>query len=170
MPLANKELNDTILRPRFNFTHNLSHTVVLSAFESTKTSQSDFLVSRVDNHVFIRQPKSEQQFSSPQLHLEILPLDEQHCTIKGLFGPNPTIWTLFMFLHFVIVMLFLGNSIWMYTNWNLNRPVIAQSVIYALLIIAWFTLYAIGQMNKKKNIPTMLNQHHFMRDTLRQAH
>lgn len=169
MSLANKELNETVLRPRFNFTHELSNTVALSAFKSTIQTQSDFIVSIVDHHVFIRVPKSEEKLSSPQLHLEILPIDEQNCTIKGLFGPNPTIWTLFMCLHFIIVMLFLSNSIWMYTNWSLGKPLLLQSIICGLLIAAWFALYAIGQAHKKQNIPIMLNQHHFMRDTLRQA-
>jgi hypothetical protein len=167
MPLANKELNETILRPRFSFKHKQSNSAVLSAFENSKTTQSNFIISRIDNHVFIRVPKTEQQLSSPQLHLEVLPVDNQNCTIKGLFGPNPTIWTLFMFLHFIIIMLFLGNSIWMYSNWSLERPLFIQVIISVVLIATWITLYLIGQSNKKKNIPQMLEQHHFMRDVLR---
>lgn len=169
MPLANKELNDTILRPRFSFKHKQCNTVALSAFENSKTTQSDFIVSRVDNHVFIRLPKADQKLSSPQLHLEIIPIDDSSSTVKGLFGPNPTIWTLFMFIHFIIVILFIGNSIWFYSNWNLEKPIILQSVVYTILLISWIALYLIGQANKKKNIPTMIEQHHFMRDVLRQS-
>jgi hypothetical protein len=168
MPLANKELNDTILRPRFNFRFKQSNTSALSAFENSKKTQSNFIVNKVDNHVFIRVPKSEQKLSSPQLHLEIIPIDDSNCTIKGLFGPNPTIWTLFMFLHFIIVMLFLGTSIWMYSSWSLEKPIVIQCVIYTILLLTWITLYLIGQANKKKNTPKMIEQHHFMRDVLRQ--
>ena len=167
MALANKDLNETILRPRFNFEIKQCNTVALAAFEATKHSQSKFIISRVDNHIFIRVPKTEQEFSSPQLHLEIIPTDNDHSTVKGLFGPNPTIWTLFMFLHFTIIMLLLGNSIWMYSNWSLKRPMISQIIISIILIATWVTLYLIGQSNKKKNIPQMLEQHHFMRDILR---
>ena len=168
MPLANKELNDTVLRPRFSFELHKPNVVALSAFENSKNTQSKFVVSRVDNHVFIRIPKTEQQFSSPQLHLEIIPSDDgNNSTVKGLFSPNPTIWTLFMFLHFVIVMLFLGNSVWMYSNWSLKKPLTLQIIIYIVLVATWITLYLIGQSNKKKNIPQMLEQHHFMRDVLR---
>ena len=167
MSLANKELNEVILRPRFSFKHKNSNSITLSAFENSKTTQSNFIVSRVDNHVFIRVPKTEQKLSSPQLHLEILPIDEHNCIIKCLFLPNPTIGTLFMFMHFIIIMLFLGNSIWMYSNWNLEKSIVIQSVIYTILILCWITLYLIGQTNKKKNTPQMLKQHHFMRDVLR---
>jgi hypothetical protein len=167
MSLANKELNDTILRPRFSFKHKQANTIALSAFENSKGTQSKFIISRVDNHVFIRVPKSDQKFSSPQLHLEIIPIDDSNCTVKGLFGPNPTIWTLFMFLHFIIIMLFLGNSIWMYSSWSLEKPIIIQSIIYTILILGWLALYLIGQANKKENIPKMVEQHHFMRDILR---
>lgn len=167
MPLANKELNETILRPRFSFELDKPNTIALSAFENSKATQSKFIVSKVDNHIFIRVPKSEQQFSSPQLHLEIVPTDNDNSVVKGLFGPNPTIWTLFMFLHFVIIMLFLGNSVWMYSNWSLERPLFIQAIISVVLIATWIALYLIGQSNKKKNIPQMLEQHHFMRDVLR---
>lgn len=167
MSLTNKDLNDTILRPRFSFKIKQSNTNTLSAFENSKTTQSDFIISRVDNHVFIREPKSKQKLSSPQLHLEIVPIDNSNAIVKGLFGPNPTIWTLFMFLHFIIIMLFIGNSIWMYSNWNLKKPVTLQSIIYVILLITWIALYLIGQSNKKKNIPNMIKQHHFMRDILR---
>lgn len=169
MPLANKELNDAILRPRFSFKHKQCNTVALSAFENSKTTQSDFIVTRVDNHVFIRVPKSEQKLSSPQLHIEIIPIDDSNSTVKGLFGPNPTIWTLFLFLHSIIVMLFIGNSIWFYSNWNLKKSIVIQSVIYIILLMTWIALYLVGQANKKKNIPKMMEQHHFMRDVLRQS-
>lgn len=167
MPLANKDLNETILRPRFNFDIKQCNTTALEAFETRKKSQSDFIVSRVDNHVFIRLPKAKQQLSSPQLHLEIIPINEHKSTVKGLFGPNPTIWTLFMFIHFVIIILFLGNSIWTYSNWTLEKPMVIQIFVYIFLILCWIGLYLIGQSHKKKNIPTMLEQHHFMRDVLR---
>jgi len=51
---------------------------------------------------FIKFNQGSQSFWSPQLHLEIVKLDEdeQKSKIYGLFGPNPTLWTFFMFLHF----------------------------------------------------------------------
>ena len=112
-------------------------------------------------------PKEQQQISSPQLHLEIIPINENKSTVKGLFGPSPTIWTLFMFLHFIIAVLALAISVWIYTKWSLGRPFDLQIVSIIILLFMWIALYLIGQSNKKKSIPEMLEQHHFMRDVLR---
>ena len=55
----------------------------MALFEKAKTSQSEFIVSRIDDHVFIRIPKAKQHFWSPQLHLEINKKeDESSSTIK----------------------------------------------------------------------------------------
>ena len=80
--------------PRYN-------EAILSDFENEKTTQSEFIITRVDDHVFIKFPKDKQHFWSPQLHLEINKVDDNSSTLHGLFGPNPTVWTLFMFLHFL---------------------------------------------------------------------
>ena len=112
-------------------------------------------------------PKAQQLISSPQLHLEIIPINENKSTVKGLFGPSPTVWTLFMFLHFIIAVLATAICVWIYTKWSLGRPFDLQIVSIIILLFTWITLYFIGQSNKKKSIPEMLEQHHFMRDVLR---
>jgi len=63
--------NEVVLRPRFKFSVNHDNEDLLTLFENTKNTQSDFIVSRVDDHVFIKIPKAKQHFWSPQLHLEI---------------------------------------------------------------------------------------------------
>ena len=92
--------NEIVLRPRFKFELKRNNEEALKLFEDTKNTQSDFIVSRVDDHVFIRIPKSKQHFWSTKLHLEINEVDESSSTLHGLFGPNPTVWTMFIFFHF----------------------------------------------------------------------
>jgi hypothetical protein len=125
-------------------------------------------VSRVDDHVFIKIPKAKQHFWSPQLHLEINTYDNTNLsTVHGLFGPNPTVWTLFMFLHFVVVGLFLGFGIWAYANWSLETSYTIQLTITCLMVLVWFVLYFGGRIGKKAGTDQMHELHHFMRDTLR---
>jgi len=167
MPLANQELNETILRPRFSFEIDKPNENVLSSFDDAKKNQSKFMVIRTGNHIFIRAPKALQQITSPELHLEIIPINEHKSTVKGLFGPSPTTWTLFIFLHFIIVILGLAVCVWGYTKWSLGRPFYLQTIALVVLFSGWVALYLIGQSNKKKSVPEMLEQHHFMRDVLR---
>ena len=63
--------NAIVLRPRFKFHVKQDNDRLLKLFEDKKTTQSDFIVSRIDDHVFIKIPKEKQHFWSPQLHLEI---------------------------------------------------------------------------------------------------
>ena len=93
--------NDIVLRPRFKIELDKGNQEVLKTFEESKNTQKDFIVSRVDDHVFIKIPKADQHFWSPQLHLEIMEVDKNSSRLFGLFGPNPTVWTMFMFFHFL---------------------------------------------------------------------
>ncbi|MBP1838141.1 hypothetical protein [Formosa algae] len=158
--------NDIVLRPRFNLNLPKHNETVLSVFEELKASQSQYIISRVDDHVFIRIPKHKQHFWSPQLHLEINALEDNTCSIHGLFGPNPTVWTLFMFLHFVVAMLFIGFGIWGYSNWALNETYGMQLSICISMIILWFVLYFIGRTGRAKGKNDMILLHRFMKESL----
>ena len=159
--------NEIVLRPRFKFDVKHKNQDLLSLFEDSKGIQSDFIVSCLDDHVFIRIPKEKQHFWSPQLHLEIIELDENSSTVHGLFGPNPTVWTMFMFFHFFVVIIFIGFGAWAYSNWSLNTAYGLQIGVMALMAIFWFVLYFAGQLGKKSGMDEMHLLHHFMRDTLR---
>jgi len=159
--------NEVVLRPRFKFELKRNHQEALKLFEEAKNTQSDFVVSRVDDHVFIRIPKIKQHFWSPQLHLEINEVDENTSTLHGLFGPNPTVWTLFMFFHFLVAVLFIGFGAWAYGNWSLEISYGIQIGVMLLMIVIWFVLYFAGRLGKKKGMDEMFLLHGFMRDTLR---
>ncbi|WP_417873298.1 GTP-binding protein [Xanthomarina gelatinilytica] len=162
-------LNEVVLRPRFKFEKNQNNEYLLGLFDKAKKEQDNFIVSRIDNHVFLKLPKNKQHFWSPQLHLEIDEIDENSCTIRGLFGPNPTVWTMFMFFHFIVAGLFIGFGVWAYTNWALKTSYALQISLMFFMVIIWIALYVIGQMGKKAGMEEMHLLHGFMRDTLRSA-
>ncbi|WP_452228051.1 GTP-binding protein [Lacinutrix sp. MEBiC02404] len=160
--------NEIILRPRFKFEAKLDNETLLKLFEETKNTQNDFIVSRIDDHVFIKIPKAKQHFWSPQLHLEINRNETNtNSTIHGLFGPNPTVWTMFMFFHFIVIGLFFGFGVWAYTSWSLNTNYSIQLAITLFMIVVWMALYFGGSIGKKTGTAQMYELHHFMRDTLR---
>lgn len=159
--------NEIVLRPRFKFDVEAPNEKLLKGFEDQKTQQSDFILTRLDDHVFIRFPKEKQHYWSPQLHLEINKKDVNSATVHGLFGPNPTIWTMFMFLHFVVAGLFIAFGIWTYTNLSLNASYAIPLFLTLFTIVIWFGLYFTGRIGKTKGKPDMYKLHTFMRDTLR---
>lgn len=158
--------NDIVLRPRFKIELDKPNEEVLKIFEDAKTSQKKFIVTRVDDHVFIKIPKADQHFWSPQLHLEIMAIEDNKSTLFGLFGPNPTVWTMFMFFHFIVAGLFIGFGIWAYTNWSLGNDYAIQLFIALFMIIIWFALYFGGRVGKATGKDQMVLLHNFMKDKL----
>lgn len=161
--------NEVVLRPRFKFNIETDNESILSIFEKEGKLSKDFIVSRVDEHVFIKIPKSKQHFWSPQLHLEINESYDSKTasTIYGLFGPNPTVWTMFMFFHFIVAGFFIGCAIWTYVNWSLKNDIAIPLFLTLLMVVIWFVLYFSGRLGKSAGSGQMLELHHFMRDTLR---
>ncbi|WP_203257760.1 GTP-binding protein [Hyunsoonleella ulvae] len=158
--------NDIVLRPRFKRELQENNQFILERFEYLKSSQTAFTVTRIDNHVFIKYPKKDQHFWSPQLHLEIDEVDANSCLLHGLFGPNPTIWTLFMFLHFVVASLFIAFAIWAYTNWNLEKDFTLQVSLMVMMIIIWFALYFAGRIGRDSSKQEMYDLYTFMETVL----
>lgn len=158
--------NDIVLRPRFKIEVNTNHQTLLQAFEGLKKNSPKFIITRVDDHVFLKYPKQQQHFWSPQLHLEINEKDDSSSTVYGLFGPNPTVWTLFMFLHFVVAGLFFGFAVWAYTNATLGNDYAIQLFLTLMMVVLWFVLYFAGRMGRAKGKPEMHQLHKFMQDTL----
>jgi hypothetical protein len=124
------------------------------------------VVSRIDTPVFIRIPKSKQHFWSPQLHIEVDAVDEQHCEFRGLFGPSPTVWTFFMFLHFLVACLFIGFGIWTYTNVTLKTSYGIQLGLMFFMMLIWFALYVAGIMRKAAGKPEMIQLYNFLNRTV----
>jgi hypothetical protein len=140
---------------------------VLKAFEDKKVGQKKYLISLVDDHVFIKIPKHDQHFWSPQLHIEMESTGEGKSLLHGFFGPNPTVWTLFIFLHVIVATLFLGFGIWAYTNHTLQNTYGFQMGVMLLLVLLWIGLYFGGRIGKATGKKQMNELYQFMKETLR---
>lgn len=158
MPTA----NDIILRPRFKMELNKNNESVLKAFEDSKSTQKEFIIHRVNDHVFIRLPKHKQHFWSPELHLEINAVNDTSALLHGLFGPKPSVWTMFMFFHFIVAGLFIAFGIWAYSNWSLKTDFTLQLFVVILMVVFWFGLYFSGRLGKAAGKSQMHQLYNFM--------
>lgn len=160
-------LEEVVLRPRFKKIIPLASEVVLQRLEATKEIQKDLIVKRIDNHVFIRIPKERQHFWSPQLQLEVDEINEHSCEMYGLFGPSPTVWTFFMFLHFLVACLFIGFGIWAYTNAALDTSYTIQVAFMFFMVVIWFLLYIAGRWGRSAGKPEMKELFQFVTKTIK---
>ncbi|MEI6866241.1 GTP-binding protein [Flavicella sp.] len=163
-----EEKNSAIyLRPRFRIELDKNKTDLLNRFNSEfKSHECKFSGKIIDDHVVIDIPKKENHFWSPQLHLEIEALDKERSIAKGLFGPKPQVWTLFIFLHSAIAFTFISVLIYAYTKWILKEDITMSICILIALPILWFVLYFFGQLGKKTGHSQMENLHNFMMKVL----
>jgi hypothetical protein len=156
--------NEIVLRPRFRVSlrTNLEN---LEAIFDTATSNS-FVIKRLDEHIFVKFRKAEITFWSPQLHLELSSYEEGVSNIRGVFGPNPTLWTFFMFLHFGVGTLFIILGIFAYSNYSLGKDITLWSLGMFFLVVIWFALYAFGRLGRAKGKGQMEQLKQFVRDTI----
>lgn len=147
-------INKMVLRPRFDIRIHTDPESIKSAFDIKGTPP--FMVKRIDEHVYIRFDTRETNFWTPQLHLEILSFSEGKSTIHGVFGPNPTLWTFFMFLHFGVGTSFLILSALAYSKYSLGHDITLYVGGMVLMVLTWFLLYAFGRLGKSKGRPQMM--------------
>lgn len=164
----NEEKNsDVFLRPRFKIDFEETQSDIIAKFEQNLQGEECKYCSKiVDGHIIIDVPAEENHFWSPQLNVEIEKVDEKSSVVKGLFGPKPQVWTLFMFFHFAVAVAFIGFGIMAYVQSTLDRDYKVALTIVVVLPIVWILMYFIGRLGKKTGRKQMEELHGFLMDTL----
>ena len=109
------------------------------------------ILKRLDEHISFSIIDSEKKYYSPRLHVEIEEKEDLvlHCT----FGPEPNVWTFFMFIHFFLALAFLSLMIWGYSNSVMQGSNMIVYVFSAVIVLAWILLYVMARRNRKKASP-----------------
>ncbi len=166
MPTEKKN-SDVFLRPRFSIECNQPQDAILKKFqENLKSGDCLYCSKIVGEHIFIDVPKEKAHFWSPQLHIEIEEMPGDKTVVKGLFGPKPQVWTLFMFVHFILGIAFLSFAMMAYSKWSLKSNYTFALTMVIVIPIIWIFLYFLGQMGKKSSKNQMEALHDFMWNTL----
>lgn len=163
MSIQEKRNSELFLRPRFSIDLKENHENILNRFNDLfENGATSFRGTIVDHHIFISVPKKDEHFWSPQLDLEILENKENTSQIKGLFGPKSEVWTLFMFVHFLLGVSFLAFCMLLYTRISLKESVFLPTVMLIVLPLIWILFYFLGKLGKEKGKQQMKQLHDFM--------
>lgn len=111
----------------------------------TIASSPDYILKIKDYHVWINVKGIKKAYWSPHLHLEMESKGDNQTHIRGLFGPDPNIWTFFMFLHFMIAGTFIIFCGIAYSHYILKESTGGDLVVMSLMLFVWFMLYAIAK-------------------------
>lgn len=149
------------IRLRLRFSKNVSQNIDLirqKFVDYSKNVTSDYLIKIRDNHIQFTLKSDKRSYWSPHLTLELEEKigDEKNAThIRGLFGPDQTLWTFFMFLHFIVAGIFIVFGMFAFSNASLNQPYLKNVVVMFLMVLVWFLLYVIARQIREKGHPQM---------------
>lgn len=148
-----KELH---LRLRFYKTSSKSVEEITENCKQMKESLApDYTIKTIDNHIWINIGALRREKYSPHLHLELDEMEDGNTAINGLFGPDPVLWTMFMFLHFVVAGIFIIFGMIAYSKWTLKENFGLEIVVMTLMIGLWIALYYTARIIRKRGIPQM---------------
>lgn len=96
MGKSNKKL---VFRPRFRFEIAETPVAVKQKIQNALDAESTILKGNiVKDYVVLKIPENQQHYWSPQLSLEIEATNDGS-RIRGLYGPKPGVWTMFVFFY-----------------------------------------------------------------------
>lgn len=144
------------LRLRFYKTSSKSIEDILKSCETLKDEVApDFHIKYIDHHIWLNIGARKREKHSPHLHVELDKMEDGNTAINGLFGPDPVLWTMFMFLHFIVAGIFIIFLMIAYSKWTLKQNFGFDIVIMTLMIGCWAALYYIARTMRRKGIPQM---------------
>ena len=112
------QLKSFRVRPRFQIESIFTGEELNDRINTELKNSESCLGSVMAGHVTLYLPVNEQHYWSPQLSLSIEDT-ENGCLIRGLYGPRPSVWTMFVFIYFIIG---LATTFITSTNiWNFMR-------------------------------------------------
>lgn len=151
--------DDIRLRPRFykDIDENIE-TVRQKFIDYTKHVSPGFLMKIRNNHIQFTIQGVKQRYWSPHLSIELEEKEgnEKYATqIRGLFGPSQTLWTFFIFLHFIIAGIFILFSVFCFSNYTMHQPIKTDLIVLTLMLFCWVLLYFIGRQTRSNGYRQM---------------
>ena len=127
--------NNVVLRPRFHKDVDKTIDEIIEKAKKVKEEvKEDYRVKVSDHHIFLFITLAKRKYYSPHLHIELTENEDKTTHAKCLFGPDQTIWTFFMFLHFIIAGIFLVFMMMAYSHWTLKQSMTTDFIIMGLMV------------------------------------
>jgi len=158
-------VSELAIRPRFRQLSKLPPQAIIQKLQQA-LEQPDAKVKGtiINQHIILRIPLAEQHYWSPQLDLEIEE-STNGSLIKGLFGPNPSVWFMYIFFYSVLgfvsmMVMIMGFS---QLNLGLSARILWVLPITGLLFLLAFSTAKAGQ---KLGEEEMQRLHGFLMTTI----
>jgi hypothetical protein len=109
-------------------------------------------------------PAEEQHYWSPQLTLN-MEETEEGTHLRGLFGPRPAVWTMFVFFYTVIGVAILFIGIFGLSYWQLGK---SANILWLVpvLVLLFLSLYLVAFFGQKLGHDQIEIMHRFLEKCL----
>ena len=109
----------------------------------------------------------DKHFWSPQLSISFVADEDDHdfTVIRGLYGPNPTVWALFTYGYAAIGIIATFLGMYGFSQYSLGQN---AAVLWSLPVLAVMAmvLYIVAQFGQKIGAEQMFTLHHFFEDSI----
>ena len=142
-------MTDTTLRPRYKFSTDLTSEYIRSqlkaALKNKVINEYELQHRSVQGHLLISFPQKHKHFWSPTIDINLEKGPEYKTVVRVLMGPEPSIWTMFMFFYTLGALAMTAGLVLGYSQWSLGKGVMALWLIpIGFAIILFFYLAALG--------------------------
>lgn len=110
-------------------------------------------------------PVKDQHYWSPRLNITLEADENGKTLIRGLYGPRPGVWTMFVFFYFVIAVAITFISIIGFSNISLDHSGSILWLVPVLLVI-FATLWLVAYYGQRLGHDQMLTLHYFLEKSL----
>ena len=158
------------IRPRFEVTVPLSPDNVIDRLKTgLRASNAKCRGKAILGFATLTIPEKDRHYWSPQLtlHVEQAEEEESSTLLRGLYGPAPGVWTMFVFFYAAIGFAILVVTIVGTSHWSLDQP---AGILWwvPVLCVALLSLYLVSFFGQKLGHDQMETLHNFLEDCLGQ--
>lgn len=152
------------VRPRFQVTSPDTTDDIEERIREGLAAEGAPCVGKVySGYVSLQLPLEEQHYWSPRLTVTLEELEEGSL-VRGLYGPRPAVWTMFVFFYSLIGFALVIVSIIGMANLSLDKSG-AILWLVPVLIIAFLSLYLVAYFGQQKGHDEMVVLHTFLEES-----
>lgn len=159
------------IRPRFNLCVPYSFEEAIEIISKEIKDNPNIKGKIVDNHVLLDVPLKDRHYFSPQLSFRIEHREDepQKACIKGIIGPRPGVWAMFLYLYIIIGMVGAVVSMYGFALKNLGTE---NNYTYALpiTIVLLLSSYVSSKFGEEKGKDQVEQLKRFLLDNFHVTH
>jgi hypothetical protein len=153
------------IRPRFKHRIAGQSELLEKELANNLSDKSSFSLLHLPGHIYLKIRPEDQHLWSPQLHITF-EQENDEVIIRGLYGPNPTLWAIFFFGYISLGILSLFVGMWGLSRWSLGM---SSGMLWAVPVFALLALflYLAAQAGQKLGAQQMFDIHHAFEELIK---